>query len=1433
MRLRHRVRWADHFTRLVTAASLLLTTTGFTPAPDGGRPPTERRAPEAAPAASTARVYLPYLVSAGSEVAPALADLIPPGVAVVMAEADALGEHATVTAAGAAVLFREQRLAVIAPAGAYPETIALTLRTAPAAATAASAALTFALEARTLAGAAVAHAAQPVRLVVDLRGWPPPAGQAWYLGYQDPQEPALWHRPEVTVHDAAGLISVQTNHFSNWAAGAEPEPWQVSPSLPTAAAFSGAAAYHYPIPAPAGRAGLTPNIDVSYSSRALDALTASDERDQGVLGLGWAVAGDEITRQGVYAAEGERGPVLVYPDLFTLSLGGQSYRLIPAAGADTARAPVVRYFAENGPHLFIERVFDPAAPNQDQLYWLVKTPDGTTHRFGYLADSEAVQSGGDTALAGHAGGPEATALRWLVDTVTDVFGNQLQYDYATWLKRDGGLTTEGVRPAEIRYNFTALAPDPLTRAAGAYASRIAFLTTDDHRLKRLQLFNSDLAQPARTVEFSLDSAVYTGAGNCGQTSATQTVTAIQELGADGVTRRPAVTFAYQALAHSDACFPYLYLRQVDNGYGGRVRFTYAHDGRQEDRYGADRPPAYGRSYFVTRVETWDGLTPQPAVTEYDYARPCYDHGLQLGGLAGAFECVQQIPADVPGHGRHLATGGLVGFGTATLTAYDYGGLRALTRSRTEFSQDRLTVGQPLRAETQGWDGQAWTLRQATVTTYTTAVSAASGAETALVAATALTTFDGGEAVTIRRENARHDVYGNIEEQIEYDLAGQPYRRTVNVYAANTSAGQWLIGALTRQQVFAWDGAGWASLPARETRADYNADGDPATTAPDARGRLTASRVAAGDGRFVDTVLTYDVWGHVETSTTYAGYGDETRYASAGPRLTRTDYAAPAALYPLTVTNPLGYAVIFDYDPRLGQLRTITDPNGAVTRYAYDAFGRLTAVARPADTLAAPTTRYAYIEAGAPSRRETYQRVTSGCAACERVVVQIYDGLGRVVQTRAPAEAGQQIVTNTAYDALGRVAAGYVPETQPFSLTLTRPAGWERRPHTRTTYDALGRAVHIAGPDGAAAQTFFRGARAAALDANGHQQITETDAFGRIGAVFQYQTPPLAAADFDQPPYAVTRYTYDVRDQLTRVDTLSTTTTLTYTLLGQKSALSDPDLGTWTYTYLPSGELAAQTDARGVITRYTYDALGRPTSKTFEAPAAAGVLNPGPAHYFYDEGGAAAHALGQRTRLSDASGVTTWTYDERGRVTSESRRVAAGLGVYTFGYSYNAADQLLQVTYPDGERVTTALNAAGQPAALTSSFGDTLVQSAAYDAYARLTALTLGNALTTTYHYYAAETPEQGGRLKALTVGGDLLALAYSYDAAGNIRQVHDTSRLMAGGQSLRFEYDALDRLTAAQAAGGAGAYDHAYTYDALDRFTTRLEDDRTTDYAYA
>ncbi|MBL8058399.1 MAG: hypothetical protein JNK29_16965, partial [Anaerolineales bacterium] len=1402
--------------------------------PAVARPAAADPTPEpAAGASGPARLYFPFLATAGPEIMPGLADLLPPDVNVVLATADAAGEHAPVSSRGAAVFFQEQPVAVIAPPGAYSQTVTLTLQAQPAADTDAAAAFT--LEARTPQGALVAQAERPLRLVVDLRGADLPAGQQWVLAYQDAADPALWHRPEVSVHDAAGLISVETSHFSNWLAGAEPQPWKFTPNLPAAAAFSGAATYRYPIAVPAGRAGLTPNIDVSYSSRALDGLTASADHDQGALGLGWSLGEAEISRRAVYTVVGENGLMPVYPDLFSLALNGQTHALFPANGADTAHDPVVRYYAENGPQLYIERRLDPAAPNQDKLYWLVRTPDGTAYRFGYTAEAEVVQTSLIAAEVGHPGLTDAHPLRWLVDTATDVFGNQLQYDYDTWPKPDGGLTTDGVRPAEIRYNYAALAPDPLTRVGGPYASRLAFLGTDSGRVREIQVFHVDLIRPVRRILFSLDSAAYFGAANCGQASVTNLVTAIQDVGSDGAARLPAVTFEYVGLPHYNNCFPYLYLRQVHNGYGGRVRFTYASDGRQEDLHGEPRVPAFGRAYFVTHVETWDGVTPQPAVTQIEYSRPCYDNGVQLGRLPGAFDCLLHPAGSAPGVAPNLAVGGLVGFETATLTVLNYGGLRSLQRTVTTFSQDPLTLGQAVRVQTLGWDGAAWALRQESETDYTAALIAGGPARAFRVRAARTTTHNGGEPVTVRSENTRFDDFGNVEEQVEYDLAGQPYRRTVSQYAHNTAAGQWITGALVRQRVFAWEGAGWAAEPLSESRSDYNADGDPATAAPDAHGRLTASRQWAGGGDFVDTRYTYDAWGHQATVTTFGGYGSAARYAEADPRITRAEYdAALFALYPVAQTNARGHQVTAVYDTRLGLPVQVTDPNGAATRFAYDPFGRLTTVARPGDTLEIPTTRYVYVDGGAPSRIETYQRTASGCAACERGTLEFYDGLGRTVQTRGAAAGGRQTVVNTTYDALGRAVSTYLPVFEPAGLAFTRPAGWEARPHTLAEYDALGRSVRVIGADGATALAAYRGPRTAVVDAAGRQRLSEADAFGRTVAVFEYQAAGLAAPDFDLPAYAVTRYTYDPRGALTRMEALSATTIITYSVLGQKIGLADPDLGVWTYAYQPSGELVAQTDARGVTTRFTYDALGRLTGRAFSIPAGLDVLNPGPAFHYYDEGGAQAQALGRRTRLVDAAGTTRWQYDARGRVTAEERRLAGGLGVYAFAYAYNAADQLLTLTYPDGEIVTTTLDAAGRPLGLTDGAGTPLVTGADYDAQARLTRLGLGNGLTTTYTYYAATEPLQGGRLRRLSVGDALLDLTYAYDPAGNLARLTDASRLLAGSQVLQFEYDGLERLTRAWTSGSAqGGYAEAYRYDALGRLLEREQAGQTQTYTYA
>jgi YD repeat-containing protein len=117
------------------------------------------------------------------------------------------------------------------------------------------------------------------------------------------------------------------------------------------------------------------------------------------------------------------------------------------------------------------------------------------------------------------------------------------------------------------------------------------------------------------------------------------------------------------------------------------------------------------------------------------------------------------------------------------------------------------------------------------------------------------------------------------------------------------------------------------------------------------------------------------------------------------------------------------------------------------------------------------------------------------------------------------------------------------------------------------------------------------------------------------------------------------------------------TTLTYDLAGRKTRMTDPDMGTWSYAYNALGELERQTDARGQRICLYYDDLGRLTGKHYRTDdncPATPTLN---VSYIYDQG---ANGVGQRTRMDDGSGYTTWSYDARGRV-SEVYQSVTGVG----------------------------------------------------------------------------------------------------------------------------------------------------------------------------
>lgn len=180
---------------------------------------------------------------------------------------------------------------------------------------------------------------------------------------------------------------------------------------------SGSAQYTYPIALPPGTAGLAPALSLSYNSGSARGL--SD-----YLGQGWDMGTSYVLR------EDKNGtPNNASDDTFKLFLNGRSHDLI-RLHADG------RFYTEIESDMLIQYIPD-GTGNEYKGYWLVRTPDGVTYRFGHNYDSEHVCS------------TRAHVTSWYLDEVADTNGNHIYYSYTeNPYPEDVGA----IYPARIEYN---------------------------------------------------------------------------------------------------------------------------------------------------------------------------------------------------------------------------------------------------------------------------------------------------------------------------------------------------------------------------------------------------------------------------------------------------------------------------------------------------------------------------------------------------------------------------------------------------------------------------------------------------------------------------------------------------------------------------------------------------------------------------------------------------------------------------------------------------------------------------------------------------------------------------------------------------------------------------------------------------------------------
>lgn len=465
--------------------------------------------------------------------------------------------------------------------------------------------------------------------------------------------------------------------------------------------------------------------------------------------------------------------------------------------------------------------------------------------------------------------------------------------------------------------------------------------------------------------------------------------------------------------------------------------------------------------------------------------------------------------------------------------------------------------------------------------------------------------------------------------------------------------------------------------------------------------------------------------------------------------------------------------LYTYTPS-GQIETVTDPLGRITKSTYDSFGRLTQIRRAFGTPLQTLQEFTYDAAG---------RITTSTDENGHRTQFTHDAMNRVTSTTLPDGS----ISRSTYDARGNI----VRTTDPLGYTQSQ------------TIDSLDRVTKQT--DSTGNVTKFQFDRAGNL-------TSVTDPLNHVTRSV-YDARRRVTSTQDAIGNA-TRYKYDAKNQLLSLqDANGNKTSFVYDTRGNVTQTTDPLGLTSTYTYDTAGQLKKQVERSGRTKQFAYNDLGQLATETWleEDNSQSNII-----HYSYDALGFLAEANDnfssvvftrdklnrtEQIRTAGPNGVPTsllnYTFDAVGNILTQTDTINSVVGATTTSAfdSLNRVTQLVQTGAGiAAKRVNIAYNALGQTTSL-ARFADSdgqlpvAVSSFAYDTLNRLTSLSHLNAADAT-----------------------LNSFSYQYDSASRIAQIADIDG------AANFVYNNRDELTTVTNADPTNT-DESYSYDATGNRT--------------
>lgn len=1073
------------------------------------------------------------------------------------------------------------------------------------------------------------------------------------------------------------------------------------------------------------------------------------------FGYGWEVELGHIKRMN------KTGVVDMYDDpVYHISLGSLQGELIQTGTSGSIEEYRLRR----------EQEFAKIDYDTSNDAWTVIMKNGVVYRLGKTSQSRFQDSSGDKVFS------------WHLEEVEELHGNKIEYSYrrigqALYPKTiEYGAPGAGTHPFEIRFL-------PMTEVSTPSSNR------DDYRLSYSSGFAVEYEHLITSIEIYSDGTKRLEYDFSYESNSIKSRSDLKELTITGTNGSEvdtqSIDFAHYSLEDGESPENIFhrndFLKSMTFHQGGVITYDYTPSTQLFNDMGdlANQRPHY--PLFVVSSVTRSDFTGRSDETTYHYSD-------------GYFYYESVVERELAGFGITTVTDPL---GQTTQYYFHQGGgydgasigensdhwslIGQLYRTELYDDQDRLIQRQITRWESSSLGTKRYFIRPEKEVS------------------TTFNTSSQGRSVAVEKTYDSNN--GNLTEELEYGEVsasdngtftdvGNDDRKLVISYASNST--DHILSYPKNQKLYDEN-----NILVSEVSFLYD--------------DLSSGSISEGDA--TDQIQEFfEETRQITTQREYNSAGLITKHIDARSNETSISYDS-FTLYPASVTNDLSHVTSYDYDITFGQVTEVTDPNSLITQSSYDGLGRLIKqeMTDPADSDQLTTMQeVVYQESSTPHSVLTKAFIDATTTADD---YRYLDGFGRTIQARTEDASGDYIVSNTVYDALGRVTE----QTLPIFVAGTS-YNWSDASTTKTStsYDVLSRPTQVQDANGTTSMSYDRWDRTV-NDANGNDKTFKNDAYGRMITVVEEE---------DTNTYT-TSYEYDVRDLITKLtDADGNVRNFDYDSLGrliEQEDLhdsSDSSFGTWEYVYDDVSNVTKVTNPKAQEIDFTYDDLNRLTNEQLSGQSSTAFT------YTYDTG------TNQKGRLTSVVGPDhSWSanYDKRGRVTSELNVIDSTN--YTKSYTYSRFDAPLTVTMPDSTVLTYSYNGIGQIDDLISNHGD-ILDSVSYSPISQVKAFDFANGLVSTMTY----DPNKMYRMTSKLTENDAQTttyqdIAYTFDNVGNITNLVEASGSSANKTAV-YVYDDLYRLTSATITNTTtgGNYTRTLTYSGIGNILSKSDQG---DYTYA